>query len=975
MKKIFISLLLGAMSTTAFGQWSPATLQGEAIRPNVDVKQYYSLNLNEIRAKLNNAQESGKGAAPVVIEMPTLSGKIEKFAVYSNPVVVKSLQDKYGLGSYAGVGIDDPEKFVRFSVSPYDFQSMIIKNGVYEFIEPQNKEKTVYGVHPKTKKSAAADGTSWLCESTEPALTKAQIDKMISSESSFANNPTDFSKASDKKYRTMRLAVSVNGEYTQYFGGVSQALAAINATLTRCNGVFEKDFALHLILQDYPQLIYTDSSSDPYTTMSNWNLQLQQTLTSVIGNDAYDIGHMFGASGGGGNAGCIGCVCVNPATTSTLAKGSGITSPADGIPQGDNFDIDYVAHEMGHQLGANHTFSMSLEGTGQNVEPGSGSTIMGYAGITGATDLQAHSDAFFHINSIIQVQTNLTTKTCDVETAITNQPPVITAMSTVTIPKSTPFVLTAQATDPEGDPVTYIWEQTNSATTATTASNLGNLTSGPTFRSWTPTTDPVRYFPKFSTVLAGNIKNTADWEAVPTVARSLSFKVTVRDNNADVAQQQSAYASRIVTVGANGPFKLTTTKVYNNASGPLTWDVVGTSAAPYNVSNVKIDYSSDGGTNWTVLAASTPNDGTEDLSFSSFATGTNLIIRVSAIDNIFYALGNVVVSQIVLCDGSAPVGYTVTNITTSGATISWDAISGASYILNYRKVGDATWISVPASTNSVSLTGLEESTQYEYQVAAVCSGTTGTYSATQQFTTSMMAYCTLTSSISTYEYISNVTVTPQGGTVMSNSSGASTYTDYTGDTSKLITLYKGTASNTISVSKAWTGTKYNESIKVWIDFNRNGTFETGEIVMDTALNQTTPVTATFAVLDTDDVYSGDKALRMRVVMRDQIQSSACGSFTYGEVEDYSVKIVDENLAVSDTSAKELQIYPNPVADVLNVSKVSKNAEYTIYSVSGKLVAKGKIVEGKINVSNLVKGVYIISVNDNGTSFNSKFIKK
>ncbi len=194
--------------------------------------------------------------------------------------------------------------------------------------------------------------------------------------------------------------------------------------MTRVNGVFEKDFALHLNVQDLPGLIFFNAATDPYSDaadMDNWNVELQQTLTNTpgVGNDAYDIGHLFGASGGGGNAGCIGCVCINPASADDTAKGSGFTSPANGQPEGDAFDIDYVAHEMGHQLGANHTFSHGLESSGVNVEPGSGSSIMGYAGITGPnTDVQANSDAYFHNVSIRQVQTNLLEKTCDVETPL-----------------------------------------------------------------------------------------------------------------------------------------------------------------------------------------------------------------------------------------------------------------------------------------------------------------------------------------------------------------------------------------------------------------------------------------------------------------------------------------------------------------------------------------------------------------------------
>ncbi|MFC0344402.1 reprolysin-like metallopeptidase [Epilithonimonas hispanica] len=971
MKKFFTTLLSLGLATSAFAQWSPTSMKGESLRQN-GATSFYTVDVDAIRTQLTSAQPTGKGSKPVIISVPTLGGKIEKFAVYSLPVVVQSLADKYQLGSYVGTGVDDPEKYIRFSVAPNDFQSMIIKNGVYEFVEPQNKEKTVYGVHPKTNKTSGANG-SWLCESTEPAFSKKQIDK-LASESTFANDSKDFSKSSDQKYRTMRLAMSVNGEYTTFHGGtVAGALTAINATLTRCNGIFENDFALHLILQDFPDVIYTNASTDPYgTSLNGWNQQLQTTLTNNVGNDNYDIGHMFGASGGGGNAGCIGCVCINPTTITPLGKGSGITSPADGIPQGDNFDIDYVAHEMGHQLGANHTFSHGLEGTGQNVEPGSGSTIMGYAGITGATDLQDHSDPYFHINSIIQIQNNLTSKTCDIETPITNQPPTIVAMANVTIPKSTAFVLTAQATDPEGNPITYGWDQTDSATTPTTIANLGNNTNGPTFRSWTPTTNPTRYFPKLETVLAGHLKSTTDWEAVSTVARTTNFKVTVRDNNPDVAQQQTQYATQRVIVGAAGPFKITSSKVYNNATGAFTWDPVGTTAAPYNVTDVKIDYTTDNGASWTVLAESTPNDGTEEISFSSFPTNTVLTVRVSAIGNVFYAASKVTVSAMVNCDGTAPAGLATSAITQTSAKIDWDAVANATYSVRYKKASETSWTVVnDIATNTYNITELEEDTNYDVEVAAVCSGTTGAY-ANETFKTLGLTYCTVSSSNAGDEYISKVVVTPaNSGTVMTSTSGANTYTDYSGDDTRLVQLTKGSTGNTIAVTKAWTGATYSEAVAVWIDFNRDGTYDASEKVMTSAPSTTATVTSTFAVPET--AYSGDKTLGMRVIMRyNTAPTGPCASYTYGEVEDYAVKI-SETLAVTDVKKNNISVYPNPAVDVINISNVSSKTKFEIYSVGGQLVYQGT-TDGKVNVSKLAKGVYILSLESNGEKSQTKFIK-
>ena len=972
MKKIFTSLLCGLMTTVAFGQWSPTSMQGEKIRTTSNVKSYYALDLKMMRSQLANAQETGKNAVPVEIKIPTLNGKVERFAVYSAPVVVKSLQDRYQLGSYVGVGIDDPTAHIRFSVAPNDFQSMVFRKGAYEFIEPQNADKTVYGVHPKTEKAEA--DKAFVCATSEAPLTKKQIEKLYSEGNNFTNNPFDFSKSSDKKYRTMRIAMSVNGEYTQYFGGVAQALVAINATLTRCNGVFEKDFALKLILQDFPQLIYTDPATDPYSPgLGAWNVELQNTLTTVIGNDAYDIGHMFGASGGGGNAGCIGCVCINPTGSGSKAKGSGITSPADGIPMGDNFDIDYVAHEIGHQLGANHTFSQGLEGSGQNIEPGSGSTIMSYAGITGPnTDVQPHSDSYFHINSIIQVQNNLISKTCDIETATINNPPVITPMADVTIPKGTAFVLTAEATDGENDPLNYTWEQVDNATTAISKSNLGNTTSGASFRSIKGTASPIRFFPKFETVMSGVLSNPNGWEAVSSVARNSNFRVTVRDNNPDLAQQQTQAALQKVTVSANGPFKITSTKVYNNAPGPLTWDVVGTNAAPFNVGNVKIDYTSDNGATWTVLAESTENDGTEDFSFSSLATNTALKVRVSAIGNVFYTVAPVTVSAIVACDGTAPAGLNVTGMTVNSGKVSWDPIANATYVLRYKTSTESTWTEVPVAANTYTITGLDESTTYNVEVAAVCSGTTGAYAATT-FTTLMVQYCTLTSTNSTFESISNVKITAEGAAGVNSTSGASNYTNYSADPARLVKLMANTSNNILSVSKKWAGTQYNEAVIVWIDFDRSGTFDNDEIIMSTSPDKLTPVTEQFSV--PADAYVGPKTVGMRVALRDAVQTSPCGSYTYGEVEDYAVSIVENTLAVKDTKSQQVQVYPNPAVDVLNITKVTDKATYSIYNMAGQAVNNGKVVNNKVQVSQLQKGVYIIVVDNNGDVTKVKFIKK
>ncbi|MCP1297892.1 M12 family metallo-peptidase, partial [Chryseobacterium sp. S0630] len=512
-------------------------------KTSISNPKVYNLDINGLKNILAKAPKrlAAGEKSELIISFPNSEGRMENFKVRENSNFAPELAAKYpDIKSYVGQGLDDPNSTVYFSVSPLGLSSMEIygdKSAV--FIEPYTKDLSSYVVYRKSDKKD--DLNKFECTVVDAAQ------KGVSN-SALAARPN----ADDAKLRTFRLALSCTGEYTTYFGGTkAQALAAMNTTMTRVNGVFEKDFAARMVLiANNDAVIYTNASTDPYSAasgMSSWNSQLQSTLTSVIGEANYDIGHLFGASGGGGNAGCIGCICTNG------SKGSGYTSPADAIPSGDNFDIDYVAHEMGHQFGGNHTFSHGNEGTGVNVEPGSGSTIMGYAGIT-SQDIQPHSDAFFHAVSIQQITNNIKAKTCSVNTNTGNSIPTASAGSDYTIPKGTPFVLTGTGTDADGDSLTYIWEQMDSASSSQTgASSAASATkaSGPNFRSWTPTTAPVRYFPRMASVLTGATTTAGSEitvEALSSVARTLNFRFTVRDNKAGGSGNNSDDA--VITVNS-----------------------------------------------------------------------------------------------------------------------------------------------------------------------------------------------------------------------------------------------------------------------------------------------------------------------------------------------------------------------------------------------------------------------------------------
>lgn len=726
MKTKLLCLPILFLAVAANAQWNRG-IPSQKITKQSDNSVYYQLDIDQIRTQLLRAPKMGEGA-PITISIPTLEGKIEKFTVNSFPVMDETLANKYQLGSYVGIGIDDPTKYIRFSVAPNDFQSMIIGlDGKYEFIEPATSDKSYYSVHGKTNKS----GHAFVCNTKEDKEAIAKMQKLMNSGTT--------AKSNNKTFHTLRLAMSVTGEYTTFFGGVAGALTQINATLSRVNGVFEKEFNVHVNAINAPGLIFTNAAGDPYSNsnlMCKWNYELMNTLHGGaygVTDADFDIGHLFGATGGGGSAGCIGCIGSNDVSTSIDPscanspspdnyKGSGYTSPgidyyvsgtwdqnstAQLPPSGDAFDIDFVAHEMGHQLGDNHTYSYN-EGTGVCVEPGSGSTIMGYAGITGPnTDVQKHSDVYFHTVSIDQVQTNLATVTADVETPITNNPPVVTPMTTsYTIPKSTAFVLTASATDPDGDALSYNWEQVNSSSlangigkasgTGDGAAAIGNTTSGASFRSWPATTSPTRYFPKLATVLGGAVKNTTDFEAASTVARTTNFRVTVRDNKPG-GQAQTAYATQTIVVGAAAAFTANTTSLSPNVNSTIAWTVSGTTASPYNVANVKIDYTEDNGATWNNLAASVPNSGSASVFIPASLAGKTIYLRVSAIGNVFYAVKQATVASLLAVSEAGSVksvkiypnpAEDVLNVMNISPNASYEIFNAPGQLISKGTIGD-----------------------------------------------------------------------------------------------------------------------------------------------------------------------------------------------------------------------------------------------------------------------------------------------
>lgn len=611
----------------------------------------------------------------VVISLPTANGGMERFEVLEASNFDDALQAQFPeIRAYVGKGIDDKSATLRLSSDTNGFSGMVMRVGNRtEFLESYSEDGSVYAVFHSSRNKGALP---WTC-GTEDQAVASEVSRQMELPQAPASNTGEL--------LTFRLAMSCNGEYTQFHGGtIPLALAAINNTITRVNGVFEKDFAIHLsIIANTTAVIYTNALTDPYTSMANWNSQLQTTLTNNIGEANYDVGHMFGRSGGGGNAGCIGCVCQP-------GKGRGITSPADAVPMGDTFDIDYVAHELGHQFGANHTFSHAVEGTNVNVEPGSGSTIMGYAGIT-LYNIQNNSDDYFVYASIKQVQDNMVSKTCPTRTPIANAAPVANAGADYTIPRGTAFILTGSATDAAGDILSYCWEQNDSATNQTGGSSVASVTKtgGPTFRSYDPVATPSRYMPRLATVLNNSLVTTSNGvpqEAASNVARDLNFVLTARDVATGIGQT-STDAMKVTVNATAGPFLVTSPNTaVSYAAGTnqnVAWNVAGTTANNVNAAFVDIFLSTDGGQTYPIqLASQVPNDGSETVTIPNNTGSTNRIM-VKGYNHIFYDLSNANFT-ITAPASTFAVGYSPS---AGGQNKDACATAGVTYTLPYTALG------------------------------------------------------------------------------------------------------------------------------------------------------------------------------------------------------------------------------------------------------------------------------------------------
>jgi hypothetical protein len=554
-------------------------------------------------------------AGNLVLAVPMPDGTFARFRIAESPILSAKLAATHPeLKTYTGQGIDDPAATMRCDTTPLGFHAMVLSTQGAVYVDPLwPGDVSHYVSYYERDLSPRGREFTCLVTGSAPQILRGGL---VAAPPSGAN------------LRTYRLAMTATGEYTVYFGGTAAAQAQITTTVNRVTGIYEREVAIRLNIVAFN--IYTDPATDPFDTSSVDGALLDANnndLNANVGSANYDIGHLVSASGGGGLAG-LGVVCGG-------SKGRGATALPN--PQGDGFDVDYVAHEMGHQFGGDHTFNSTADNCGGGnreassaYEPGSGTTIMAYAGICDPENVQLHSDPYFHTRSFDQITDfREAGGNCGVQTATGNTAPTVNAGADYTIPRDTPFTLTAAGSDADGDALTYCWEEFDLGASTPPP----NMADGPLFRSRPPTVSPSRTFPRLSTILSGS---SDPWERLPTVDRAMSFRCTVRDNRAGGGGVN--YDSMVVTVSGD-PFRVTAPNGGETlAAGEpttVTWDVGGGSVA----SNVNILISYDGGNNFTTLLPNTPNDGSESVTLPC-TTGATMRIKVEAVGNIFFDISD-----------------------------------------------------------------------------------------------------------------------------------------------------------------------------------------------------------------------------------------------------------------------------------------------------------------------------------------------
>ncbi len=955
------------------GLWSKLqvkTVTGEKVRRSSFPSNYYlyQLNLNQLRNILVNAPVlfANNNSSDLIIEFPNADGAFEKFRVYESSIMDPILEAKFPMiKTYAAQGIEDPTATMRFSVTQFGLHTMSlsgIKSTVY--IDPYTSDLSTYIVYDK--KSLMGNPQSFECL-TEDGVNLQSLERTTAS-------PLTVQNINDQKLRTFRLAQSCTGEYAAIFmgtGTTTQQKANVQAqmtiTMNRVNGVYERDLAVHMnFVANNDLIIYLSSTTDPWT--NEWNTKTAQTIDAIIGVANYDIGHNFNTTGGG-NAGCIACVCLSSSQTSTH-KGRGYTGSSN--PTGDAFDIDYVAHEMGHQFGGYHVMNTcSRSGSGQSeVEPASGSSVMGYAGIC-SSNVQAHSDDDFNYVNVRDISVNLKTgnSTCAAITTLTNTPPTASAGLDYIIPKSTAYILEGTGSDIDGNAsLTYNWSQNDPAQSPGNASPISTYSVGPLYRSIPPSISPNRYMPALATVLSNTLAST--WEVTPSVGRTLNFSFIVRDNG--IGGGQTASDLMVVTVNAAaGPFSVTSQNTATTwtaaTTQTVTWNVAGTATTSVNTPSVNIFLSTNGGYAYPITVASNiPNNGVAVITVPSVTTTTGRLM-VRGAGNIFYDINNANLTIV-----AAPVTATpVSNFSVAANNL---CTSSTIQLTDHSLNGPTTWTWTATSSTGVTFSNINA------QNPTVSFANPGTY------TISLVAKNSLGSNASSQTIVVSATptVSVNSSTICAGSSasliasGASTYSWNTGASTSSISV-SPTSSTTYTVTGLNNGCSNLKTSQVTVN---------ALPVVSLSLTNSV-VCITDATVSLNGTPAGGVFAGTGVIGSSFNPSVGAGTYTItynytntNSCSNSSSKTILVNVCtgVNSLTGNLFVTYPNPTNGNFFIdfnSTITNPIEIEVFDAIGKLVLKQTTTNSHtlISLEPFAKGIYNVRLKNNGNYSVIRVIKE
>ena len=619
--------------------------------PVFSQKKTVTLNLGNLGNALKAAPMETSQAAktmPLILNLPMATADERAFRVVESPIMAPDFAAAYpSFRTYAIQAVDDPSVTGRISITPFGFNGVILTLEGMVVIRPLDLLNPIE--HEVSLSNFSAE--EFLCD----------VDETITSaKGSSGTEKMAFTNGSTK--RTYSLAIVCTGEFHNANGGsIAAASAVVTSSVNGIQAIYERELAVNFQL--LTPFIYTNPATDPFNAGLNRTLEAAQAVEANFPGGNYDVGHVFHdqdeppAQLPGGGVAFLNAVCVNSPVGTGFLKGGGWSGSFDNVSAG---WIKLATHEFGHMFGMPHTFNGTGGSCTSNIdddnsyEIASGNSIMSYNGICGAGQNipdGGTADHYFHYNSLDKAVAHMNAQSCHTGTATGNSPPTVNANACggpYTIPKSTPFRLTGSGTDPDGDQIYYSWEQYDedgagmTPTQGFIGATAGASSIAPLFRSYPPVTTPTRLFPNMNLVAAGSY--SSDFEPLPSVARTLNFRLTGRDWKMGGGGIHSSELA--VTVSNNGPFSVTAPNggetIAAGSNTTVTWNVNGTNAF---CTNVNIRLSIDGGLTFPyLLLASTPNDGSQSVTLPTGVTGsTTARVMVECADNtcvVFFDISN-----------------------------------------------------------------------------------------------------------------------------------------------------------------------------------------------------------------------------------------------------------------------------------------------------------------------------------------------